>query len=442
MHTVSNWSGIESAQPQHLWKPRTQGQAVGVVRQAADNGERIRVVGAAHSFTPIALGDEHLVNLDEMTGLVRVDLPRRRARFLAGTRLRDIPRLLEPYGLALTNQGDVNPQSIAGAISTGTHGTGLGFTGFGGTVTGLSLVTPDGSVMSLSASENPEIFDLARISVGVLGMILEVELECVEAFDLVAQETGEHLEDLLASLEDRARSHDHLEFFWFPHTDKAVAKTNTRVPRDAASPPDLAHIGPRTRWLQMLSEEIVDNGALSLMCEVGTAFPRAVPAMAHAAAWATSNRSYRAPAHEVFVSPRRVRFNEAEYAVPLEEGPEAIREVKRFIERNDLKVSFPVEGRVAAADDVPLSTAFGRETMYIAVHQYFKEDPTRYLGGVEKIMRAHGGRPHWGKRHSLGCEELSRLYPRFEDFRRLRERLDPDAVFGNAHTDKLFGVTR
>ncbi len=442
MHTVSNWSRIESARPQHMWKPRSEAQAADVVRQASARGERVRVMGAGHSFTPVALGEDHLVSLDEMSGLVGVDVGRRRARFRAGTRLRDIPALLAPYGLALTNQGDVNPQSIAGAISTGTHGTGLGFTGFGGTVTGLKLLTADGSVLNLSETEHPEIFSLARISVGVLGLLLEVELQCVEAFDLVAQETGENLDDLLDGLEQRARAHDHLEFYWYPHTDRAVAKTNTRVRRGEHAPAGLTDVRPRKKWAQVLSEEVVDNGGLRAMCEVGSLVPAAIPTLCRVAAWATSNRAYRAAAHEVFVSPRRVRFNETEWAVPLEEGPAAVREVRDLIERKNLKISFPIEGRVAAADDVPLSTAYGRETMYIAAHQFFREDPTEYLTGVERVMRAHGGRPHWGKRHTLGYEELAGLYPRFEDFRALRSLLDPDAVFGNSHTDRLFGVDR
>lgn len=442
MNTLSNWSGIETSNPRHLWKPETFAQTAGVVEQAARSGQRVRVVGAAHSFTPVAMGTDHVISLDRLTGVIDVDPVTRRARFLAGTRLRDIPGLLAPYGLALPNQGDVNPQAIAGAISTGTHGTGLGFTGFGGILTGLTLLTASGEILRVSESERPELFDLARVSLGVLGIILEVEVQCVPAFDLIAQETGESFDEILDGFEQRARSHDHLEFFWFPHTDRTMVKTNTRVAGGAAAPAYLASIRRRPAWMRMIGEELVDNAALRAMCEVGARFPATAEPLARLAAKATSNRSYRAAAHEVFVSPRRVRFNEMEYALPLAEGPEALREIRAFLESKDISVTFPVEARVSAGDDVPLSTAYGRETMYLAVHRFAKEDPSEYFHGVEPILRAHGGRPHWGKRHTLGHEELSELYPRWEDFRRMRHRLDPDAMFGNEHTDHLFGVRR
>lgn len=442
MKRLSNWSGIESSNPRHLWKPETFAQTAGVVERAVRDGQRIRVVGAAHSFSAVAMGEDHVISLDRLSGVIDVDPVRRRARFLAGTRLRDIPDLLAPYGLALPNQGDVNPQSLAGALSTGTHGTGLGFTGFGGIVTGLTLLTVSGEILRLSESERPELFDLARVSLGVLGVILEAEVQCVPAFDLIAQETGESFEQVLDGIEERARSHDHLEFFWFPHTDRTMVKTNTRVPAGEATPEHLASIRARAAWARMISEELVDNVGFRALCEVGARFPATAAPLSRVAAKATSNRSYRGPAHEVFVSPRRVRFNEMEYALPLAEGPEALREIRAFLESTDISVTFPVEARVLAGDDVPLSTAYGRETMYLAVHRFAKEDPSEYFHGVEPILRAHGGRPHWGKRHTLGEQELSGLYPRWEDFRRVRRDLDPEAVFGNEYTDYLFGVRR
>lgn len=408
-----------------------------VVDRARADGSRVRVVGAGHSFTPLAATEGHLISLDEHTGLVHADPATGRARFRAGTRLRDIPVLLAPYGLALANQGDVNPQSIAGAISTGTHGTGLGFTGFGAAVTGLRLLTASGQILELSEESHPEIFDHARVSLGVLGVILEVELQCVSAFDLIAEERSQPLGELLDGFIERCETSDHYEAFWFPHTDKALAKRNTRVPAGAAAPDELAHISGRSKALRVLGEELLDNGVFRLMCEIGVKVPAAVPALNRLAAAATSNRSYRAPAHEVFVSPRRVRFEESEYSLPLEAGPEAVRELQRVIQRRGWRISFPVEIRTSAADDVPLSTAYGRRSCYLAMHRFSKEDPTECFREFEGICRAHGGRPHWGKRHTLQAAQLREVYPRFDEFLAVRQRLDPDRMFANAHTDRL-----
>lgn len=435
-----NWSGHVHAHPHTFARPTSAEDLAAVVAAAACAGQRIRAVGAGHSFTPVAAGDDVMINLDALTGIVAVDEATGRVRFRAGTRLRDIPALLAPYGLALENQGDVNPQSLAGAISTSTHGTGLGFTGFAGTVTGLSLMGPDGTVQELSADEDADAFDLARVSLGVLGILTEVEVRCVPAFDLIAEEVVTNLDELLDGLVARMREADHFEFYWFPHTDAALTKTNTRVLAGQAGPGRHAEAGVRNRMLTVLDKEIVENGALRAAVELGARVPGLIPRINRIAQAAVSDRTYRAPGHDVFVTPRRVRFNEMEYALPFEAGVAAIREIRQAIDSRGWRISFPLEVRAAAADDVALSTANGRETMYIAVHRFYKEDCEEYFRVVELICRAHGGRPHWGKIHSLGAEELRAAYPRFDDFCALRARLDPDAVFGNRFTDALFGV--
>ena len=433
-----NWAGHVHAHPHTFRRPTSAGELREVLQTAATDRQRVRAVGAGHSFTPVAAGDDVMISLDHLSGVITVDEESRRVRFHAGTRLRDIPELLAPFGLALANQGDVNPQALAGAISTSTHGTGIGFPGFAGTVTGLSLMGPDGSVRSLSASCDPEVFDLARVSLGVLGVITEIELQCVPAFDLIAEEVVMDVDELLDGLEPRMRAADHFEFYWFPHTDTALTKTNTRVGLGEIGPGHLAEAGVRNRFLNVFDKEVVENGALRLAVELGAAVPGLIPHINRIAQSAVSDRTYRAPGHAVFVTPRRVRFNEMEYAVPFDSGTEVIREIRSVIESKGWKISFPIEVRSAAADDVPLSTAYGRQTMYIAVHRFMKEDFAEYFRVVEAICRRHGGRPHWGKIHSLGAADLRQIYPRFDDFCTLRRQLDPEAMFGNRFTDSLF----
>lgn len=402
----------------------------------------MRVRGAGHSFTPVAASADQLLQLDGLSGLISADPAAGRARFHAGTRLRDIPALLAPHGLALPNQGDVDPQALAGAVSTGTHGTGLGYTGFAGAVTGLTLIDATGTRRELSADSEPEIFDHARLSLGVFGVLTEIELTTVPAFDLIASETSEPFDEIRTTMADRVREVDHIEFYWFPHTQHAAVKTNTRVAPGAEAPAALAHVRHRPTWQRLLSEEVIDNGALAAVCAIGARVPALVPHFNRLATAALSNRAYRAAAHEVFVSPRRVRFNEMEYAVPLEAGAEVLAEIGRTITARGWRISFPLEVRVAAADDVPLSTASGRESMYIAVHRYVEEEWEPYFRTLEDILLAAGGRPHWGKIHRLGRAELTERYPRFEEFCVLRERLDPAGMFSNPYTDTLFGRSR
>ncbi|QCP04612.1 FAD-binding protein [Brevibacterium sp. CS2] len=256
---VSTWSGTAHAHPAAFHAPADESELVAVVAVVAaanGSGERIRVIGAGHSFTPVALGTGTMISLDALSGIVAVDAATRRVRFRAGTRLRDIPALLAPHGLALANQGDVDPQSLVGAISTGTHGTGRGFTGFAGMVTGLTLLTADGARRELSRAADPDVFDLARLSLGVLGVITEIELACVPRFDVVAREQSEPFDDLLATFVARSAQCDHLEFYWFPHTDRALVKTNVRVAPGQAPPAGVSAARPRRRLAQLLNEEV------------------------------------------------------------------------------------------------------------------------------------------------------------------------------------------
>lgn len=432
-----NWSGSVVAHPRTTSRPTSVAELADLVTATAGSGMPLRVVGAGHSFSPVAATDGHLVSLDALSGIVSVDRDAKTVRFRAGTRLRDIPTLLEPHGLSLPNQGDIDEQSIAGALSTGTHGTGLGFTGFAGLVTGLQLVTADGRVRELDQTHEPELFDHARLSLGALGVLTEIELQCVDAFDLVADEARIPFEEMLETFEDRARRCDHVDYYWFPYAEHALAKSNTRVPLGADGP--YPHVRRRPKLQRLIAEEVLDNAGLGLVNELSRALPAATPAINRMATVLASNRRYRGPAHEVFVSPRRVRFREMEYAVPFADGAQVLREVRAVVESSGRAVAFPLEVRTAAADQVPLSTATGRESVYIAVHQYHSVEETGYFRTVERVLRAAGGRPHWGKIHSLGAEDLTALYPRFDDFVRMRDVADPDRLFGSRYLTHLFG---
>ncbi|WP_296213478.1 D-arabinono-1,4-lactone oxidase [uncultured Corynebacterium sp.] len=432
-----NWSGVSTAQPRKRISPRDEAELVQLIQRAAASGEKVKPIGAGHSFTSVAATEGIQVSLDNLAGLIHFDRQKMTARLRAGTRLRDVPGILAPLGVALANQGDVDPQSLAGAIGTSTHGTGLGFTGFAGMLRAFRIITPDGQAHECFPGAEGiagELYDIARVSLGAYGIITEVELDVVETFVLHAVERAEPNAPLVESFADRARQEDHLEFYWFPGTDVAHVKTNTRLPGDTPT-------HPIPRWKEVLDDELLNNGAYRVMNDLAHHFPSLTKPFAHLSAKTLAQREYSNVAHGVFVSSRRVRFNEMEYSVPLTDAREVLREVQRTMNTCGERVLFPIEVRATAADDVPLSTAKGRESCYIAVHRYNKDSHQALFRHVEPIFKeAQSGRPHWGKLHTLTHEDL---LERHEDLARaceIRAKVDPQGMMRNAMIDRVFGL--
>ncbi|WP_237727849.1 D-arabinono-1,4-lactone oxidase [Cellulomonas sp. APG4] len=438
--TWRNWSRTATAHAQQFWRPRDVADVVRAVRFAARTGTRLRVVGGGHSFTPLVATDGVLLSLDHLADVQRVEpTPDGGARVTvgAGMRLRTLNAELARRGLAMENLGDIDHQSVAGAVSTGTHGTGARFGGLATQVLGVRVVTADGEVREADADHDRELWEAARLGLGAVGVLVAVTLRAVPAFDLRAREHVVGLADVLDGLEGPdgwIERTDHLDVYWFPFTRRALVKANERVPASGRST-----LAPARRWVE---DELVANGLFAVTNRLSAAAPRAVPAVNSVAARLLADREYRAPSTEVFVSPRRVRFREMEYAVPREALAHVVTEVDTWLRRSGEPVPFPVEIRVTAPDDVWLSTAHGRATAYVAVHQYHRMEHARYFAAVEAIAREVDGRPHWGKMHGLGAERLAALYPRFEDFRAVRARADPDGLFTNAETERVLGPVR
>lgn len=333
-----NWSGSVNTNPTAFYYPATVEEVQHIVR-TLPAGETVRTVGGGHSFTPVAAGTQSMISLDKLAGIVRIDPETKRVRFLAGTRLHRIPEYLQPFGLALANQGDIDVQSVAGAISTSTHGTGIEWTGFAGTITGLSLIDADGNRREYSIDTEPDALRLVTVSLGALGVIVEVEMQCVDAFDLLAEEGADSLDAVLDSWEANSRAVDHYEAFWFPHTDRAMVKSNTRLAPGAPAPGGDPKV--RGRITRFIEDDLIGNGAFASALAVARAVPKATPMLNSVAAGAMAANRYRSRAHDVFATPRRVRFHETEFAVPLENGPEAVREIRRELDRRNWLIPFP-----------------------------------------------------------------------------------------------------
>jgi FAD-linked oxidoreductase len=428
----TNWARTERVRPVRVERPASIVEVQRLVRAAAGAGLPIKAVGAGHSFTGIAVAPGVLLELDALSGVVRVDRERRRVTLLAGTRLHDVPRLLEPYGLAMPNLGDIDRQSIAGAISTGTHGTGSALGGIATQVVGVVMVTADGELLTADEQQETALLPALALGLGALGILVEVTLQCVPAFVLHAVERPEPLDGLLSELLARAAAVDHFEFYWFPHTGTALTKTNVRLPGDAAVRP----LRPVERWVD---DTLLANGVYRVLCNVGAVAPAVVPRVNRLADRLVGDREFVDRSTAVFTTSRTVRFVEMEYAVPLEQLPTAFARVRALIEERGWRISFPIEVRVAASDELWLSTASGRATGYVAVHRFFREDPGEYFRTVEAIMTELGGRPHWGKLHARDASSLRGVYPHFDDFADLRDRLDPGRVFGNPYLTRVLG---
>ena len=431
--TWQNWGRSASVRPVRVERPRSPEGVQRAVQAAASQGLAIKAVGAGHSFTGIAVAPGVLLELDDLQGLVSADAVTGRVTLLAGTRLHRIPALLAPYGLAMQNLGDIDKQSISGAISTGTHGTGAGYGGLATQVVGITLVTATGEFLRVDEAQNSEMLPAVALGLGALGIIVEVTLQCVPAFVMHAIDEPAPLEDVLATLDDRAAASDHFEFYWFPHTDVALTKRQMRMPESTVRRP-LPIVG---RWID---ETLLSNGVYRVVCAAGQVFPAVTPPFSRLAVKLTGNREYTDLSHRVLTQSRTVRFREMEYALPAENVVSAFRAVQALITQRGWRIEFPIEVRFAAEDDRWLSTAHGRATGYIAVHRYWRADPTVYFEAVEEIMLAHGGRPHWGKLHTLGAESLRERYPRFDDFLALRDRLDPEHRFSNRYLERVLGA--
>ena len=345
----------------------------------------------------------------------------------SGTTLRALNAALAELGLAMANLGDIDAQTIAGALSTGTHGTGARLGGLATQVEALDLVLADGSLVTCSASARPELFAAARVGLGALGVITAVTLRCVPSFTLAADERPMPVERVIEEFDSLAASNDHFEFYWFPYGRQALVKRNNRLPPGASRAGRRAMPGWRRFW----EFEVMENAAFGTLCRLGRAAPRFIPALNRLSSAALSARSYTDASYRVFVTPRRVHFVESEYAVPRESLAGVLAELRRAVPRLADPVMFPVEVRVAAADDIWLSTAYGRDTAYVAIHQYTGLPYQAYFDMFESVVAAVAGRPHWGKLHSLDAGRLGPLYPRFDDFRRVRAEVDPEDRFGN-----------
>ncbi len=426
-HRWRNWAGDQSCAPAEVVIPGTREELVEAIKRARDGGRRVRAVGSGHSFTEAALTDGTMVSLRRMTRLLEADRESGLVRVEAGVALHELNEALWGLGLAMENLGDIDVQSLAGAISTATHGTGGALRNISAQVEAIELVDADGAVHELHGGDE---LRAARVSLGALGVITAVTLRCVPAFTLHRVDSPQPLTEVLDRYEEIVDSNDHFELFVFPYTETALVIERNRTDEPPKPPGRLA------AWL---NDVLLENVVVDLLARTGRRFPAMNPRMARVASRLLANSERRDRSYRIFATERRVRFTEMEYAVPREHGPEALRRVLDLIRSTQIEVFFPIEFRVVAGDDALLSPTHERPSAYIAVHQYNGMQWRAYFEAVEAIMRSFGGRPHWGKRHFQNAASLAEVYPRFADFRAIRDRFDSARLFANEYTQRVLG---
>ena len=432
-----NWAGLESAEPRTVATPTSVDEVVEAVATARRTGSTVKMVGTGHSFTAISAPRDAMLRPQGMQGILGVDRDAMTVTAYAGTQLKVLNAELERLGLSLHNMGDIAEQTLAGATSTGTHGTGGIAAGLAAQLAGLQLVTGTGEVVDATREQNGDVFEVARVGLGALGILTTVTFAVEPLFLLEAVEQPMSWDEALGSFDDMVAESHHCDMYWFPHTDRLLTKRNTRL--DA----DVSEAEPVSRFRGWLDDDFLSNTVFGALTAGANRVPGVIPRMNQVSARVLSPRTYSDVAHRVFTSPRRVVFREMEYAVPRAAGLDALREARRVVDASDWKISFPVEIRVAPADDIPLSTASGRDSFYLAFHTHHHSDwrtHAAYMEAMEQVMRDHDGRPHWGKLHTRTAADLAPAYPRFGEFLAMRDRLDPDRVFTNAYLDRVLGA--
>ncbi len=426
---MRNWSGFVRFTPRQIVKPSSLDELQRIVSTSGHNGRHVRVIGSGHSFTPLVQTEDILISLDNWQGIEEIDVEKGIVKVRGGTKLRTLGEALLTYGLAQENLGDIDVQSISGAVSTGTHGTGINFGTLSTQVKSLTLVTADGELLECSSEHNPTIFKAAQVSLGMLGIIAYVTLRVVPMKRLHFRGHREGMSECFNNMEKYKQENTYFSFLWAPYTDwvqvKLLNETTEPVSRQSV-------------FKSYFNKIVVKNWVYWLISESCRLLPRLSKFVSKLAGSSNSITDEVNYSHRIFSTPRMVRFQEMEYNIPAEHIQAVLKEMQECIEVHHFNVHFPIECRFVREDDIWLSPAYQRASAYIAVPMYRGMEYKAYFRHIEDIFRRYQGRPHWGKVHTQTAESLSQLYPHWDDFRRIRASLDPRGVFLNGYLGNLF----
>ncbi len=422
-----NWSKSVTCFPKVIEYPSTEEQIAELVKKANLNNQKIRVVGSGHSFSPIVETNDILVSLDKLSGLIQADINTKTAELWAGTKVFKIGDLLLKHNLALEIMGDYNQQSIAGALSTGTHGTGIELRSLSNMIEGITLVNGNGEIIKIDSENNPQWLDYSKVSLGMFGIITRIKLRLVDAYKLNLKTEKIKLKDCLAKLDEYKTKNRNFEFYYFPHTEYCQIKCS-----------NISHENSSKRGLKKIMDLALENYLFGFLCFISKTFNFLSPGISKLSAWGISKTNFTDWSYNVYATTRLVKFQEMEYNIPVENFTHAILELKNMIVQHKIPVNFPIECRFVKKDNIALSPAYERESAYIAVHQFKGMPYKKYFKNVEEIMHKYNGRPHWGKIHFCDKQYIQKQYPKMEEFISIRSILDPKNIFINTHLQTLF----
>ncbi len=430
-YQFKNWAGNVRGEAENYFQPSSEIEIIDIVKKAVAENKKIKMVGAAHSWSALALPTHYLVNLDNYNTILNIDKEKKQVTVQAGIRLKDLHEKLRENGLSQTNLGSISEQSLAGAISTGTHGTGIKFGNISTQVIGMKLILADGSVLHISENENAELLPGVRINLGVLGIVSEITLQCVDVFNLREESTAMKFEKLLPKIPELLATTDHLKLWWFPHAPMVGVYRYFRTNED---------LKPHSAFQKFMDNSFMIVVLFVVLLRLGDWFPKWVPSINLLINYIHFKKVSRIEkSWEVFNVPMPPLHYETEYAIPVELVAEALKELREMIARKKFYINFVVEVRFVKADDTWLSPAYQRDVCHIGAYQYGNRYWKDYMTSFEELMQKFGGRPHWGKEFTPDTEKISASFPEFEKFRKLKNKLDPTGVFNNSLTQRLFG---
>jgi len=427
----TNWSESFISKPEMILYPKNEEDIHNIIKYCHKNKKKIRVIGAGHSFTPLAVTNNILLSLENFSGIDKIDYENKRVSVWAGTTLLELGKLLYKHGLSMENLGDINVQTIAGAISTGTHGSGINFGNLSTQVTELSIITASGDYLTISETENSHLFNAARLSLGLLGIIIKVEINVISAHQLISVSKRSTINKSFPNLNELIKTNRHFEFFWFPHTETIQIKTLN----PATSNPKNNLKGSST-----FNDLIIENGALSLVSKLSRMQPKLSRFISKMIALSIPTGHTIGNSFEMYATPRLVKFNEMEYSIPAEHMASAMKDINYVIQKYKFDVHFPIECRYVKGDKLWLSPSYERDAAYIAIHMYKGMAYKHYFAKLEEVFKHYQGRPHWGKEHTLTPIDLQNLFPKYNDFLQVRKQLDPNNLFLNSYLAELFTI--
>jgi L-gulonolactone oxidase len=415
-----------------IHRPRDEEDISRLVRRAVEEGNRVKALGSALSWSDIIDIPETAMRFDRMADVLEVDRDNRRIRLQAGARLKNVNEVLAGHGLAFDNFGSIVLQTAAGYIGTGTHGTGGRTPILSTRIQKMRMVDGLGEIRELDAEHDPDLFSAARVNLGCLGVVTEVTFTCIDAFDLEERLELVDFDTALADLDSYVKGNDYCKLWWLPYTDKLQVYTFNRTaePRGGFG---LTGFMDRTG---------LSGLGFTALIKLGRASPRLIPFLQN-----TVQSVHFHPRRRVDRSDRVIKVSsaipihqETEYAIPIGAAAEAIQETRRLVLEGSFRVNFPMEVRFVAADDIPMSPASGRNSCYIGAYVSSVQWAASYFAEFESLMRDYDGRPHWGKTFSRTAEDFRALYPAYEAFDRMRRRCDPHGLFHNSFVERVFSA--